>query len=221
MSDAPLRILLADDDSMLRTAMTDLLATFDDIELVAAVPDGACTLDVLSNRLVDIALLDADMPVLDGIATTRTIRSRYPSVTVVILTAFEHEGDLGRALAAGATGFLTKDLPISRMIPLLRDARSGNTVMGPKPMAMLSDSYRAQASRREEEAAFLEAVDALPEHLRDVFEYMVRATPNPQIAERLGLSGSSVRTYASRVLQLTGATSRADLVISAAAAGLI
>ncbi len=220
MNDTPVRVLLADDDPLLRTSMTRLLRGRPDIDLVAAVADGVQALRALTDRPVDVALLDADMPVLDGIATTTRIRTQHPRVTVVILTAFEHDDFLPRAMAAGASGFLTKDTPVEDLITLVHRAHAGETVLSPRPTTMVLDSYRSHATARESEARFLAAVDTLPPHLRDVLTLLADATPTRTIAARLHLSEETIRTYVKQVLHHTGCTTRTEIVARALRADL-
>ncbi|MCI1788213.1 MAG: response regulator transcription factor [Actinomyces sp.] len=216
MNDDPVRVLLADDDPLLRTSMSRLLQRCPDIDLVAAVADGAQALHALADHPVDVALLDADMPVLDGAAATARIRTAHPQVRVVILTAFKHDDFLPRAMAAGAIGFLTKDTPIEDLIALIHRAHAGETVLSPRPTAMVLDSYRTHATQRESEAHFLAAVDTLPPHLRDVLALLADATPTPTIATRLHLSEATARTYIKQVLHHTNCTTRTELVVHAA-----
>lgn len=216
MAEPPLRLLLADDDPVLLHAMTDLLTHRDDVTLVAAVADGARALDVLATRIVDVALLDADMPVLDGVSTTVRVRAEHPDVTVVIFTAFEHDDFLPRAMAAGAAGFLTKDTPVDELIPLLRRAHAGEAVLSPRPTSVVVDSYRTRAQLLEDESGFRDAVAQLPDHLREVLDELALATPTSVIATHLNLSEASVRTYTRRILELTGCSTRTELVLHAA-----
>lgn len=121
-----LRLLLADDDPVFTAAMADLLGAREDVDLVGVVADGAAALEVLEDSEVDVALLDVDMPVLDGIATARRIARSRPQLRVVMLAAFEQPDSLARALGAGASGFLTKDMPVDRLVSLLHEVVLGS-----------------------------------------------------------------------------------------------
>ncbi|WP_075889217.1 response regulator [Actinomyces provencensis] len=215
----PLRLLLADDDPALRESLASLLGSREDIDLVDSVPDGAAALGVLEERCVDVALLDVDMPVLDGIDTTRRIVARHPDVTVVMLTSFAQDDFLDRALAAGANGFLTKDLPIASLARLLHAAVAGETVMGPRPTAMLAESYRSRVIQREEDPEFVAAIDALPTQLREVLGLLTRAASNRTIAKTLGLREKTAQAYVSDILRRTGCQSRAEVAVRALAIG--
>lgn len=215
-----LRLLLADDDAVFTAAMADLLGAREDVDLVAVVSDGAAALQVLEEHDVDIALLDVDMPVLDGIATARRIARAWPWVRVVMLTAFEQPNSLGRALGAGASGFLTKDIPVERLVSLLHEVVLGATVMGPRPATLLADSYRDGGSCGVRDPRFTSSVEALPGRYREVFDLLTHAASNRVIARELNLSEGTARVYASRVLQLTGCSSRAELALRALGARL-
>lgn len=220
MTISQLRVLVADDDALIRSSLTSLFAARQDIELVATTSNGAEALRILDTHRVDVALIDADMPILDGVETAALISARFPSVTVVIFTAFEHEDYLPRALAAGALGFLTKDIPISDLVPLLYRAVAGETVLGSRPTSLVTNAYRSQARQQEILSPFVASVESLPPYLREVFDLVAQGVPNTLIAAKLHIGEGTVRTYVNRVLQLTGSQSRADLAIHALKAGL-
>lgn len=221
MSEAPLKVLLADDDEVLRRALTALFDKRDDVELVGVAENGAEAISMVRHHVVDVVLLDADMPVVDGITAAERIAQIDPTVTVVILTAFEQESFLDRALAAGASGFLTKDIPVEEIMPLLRRARSGDVVMGARPTEILANSYRERAMKRDEDADFIAAVNELAPRMREVFDLIVAGCTNREIADQLFLTDSSVRTYVNRVIDVVGSSSRAQLLIRAARTGLL
>ena len=215
-----LRLLLADDDPVFTTAMADLLGAREDVDLVGVVADGAAALEVLEESEVDVALLDVDMPVLDGIATARRITGSRRHPRVVMLTAFEQSDSLGRALGAGASGFLTKDMPVDRLVSLLHEVVLGATVMGPRPATLLADRCRDLDPRGGRDPGFTSTVEALPGRYREVFDLLTRAASNRMIARELNLSEGTARVYASKVLQLTGCRSRAELALRALGAHL-
>ncbi|MDO5676354.1 MAG: response regulator transcription factor [Propionibacteriaceae bacterium] len=216
----PLKVLLADDDPLLLHGLATILNTQPGIEVVAAVSDGAAAMTAMTSHSIDVALLDVDMPVIDGIHAAAHITQRYPNTTVVMLTAFEHDNFLDRALAAGAHGFLTKDIPADQLANFIHQARSGTTVMGPKPTRILANSYRDQLHRRDEHREFIDAVENLPPHLRAVFDLMAHAMPNKTIAARLHLAENTVRIYVSQILAATNSPSRAHLALTATKSGL-
>ncbi len=216
-----LRILLADDDPILLAGLVEVLNTQPGFEVVAAVSDGAAAMKAMSKHQVDVALLDVDMPVIDGIHAAKHIADRYPKVTVVMLTAFEHDNFLDRALSAGAHGFLTKDIPVPQLAELIRQAHSGQTVMGPKPTKLLASAYLNELRRHEDHSEFINAVDQLSPRLRTVFDLLAEATPNKIIANQLKLTEATVRMYVSEILAATNCSSRSELAVKAMKSGIL
>lgn len=209
----PLRILLAEDDATYREELSDRLQAEPGVRNVTAVTNGQEALNTAATQFIDVALLDIDMPILDGIATARQMKTISPTTTIIILTAFAQESVFDDALALGIQGFLTKDLPSSRIYELVRDAHEGKTVMGPRPTEILATSYRQRLEVFDPE--FTKAVQSLPEKLREVYDLIIQATPNKEIARRLRLSDLTVRTYVSQILTLTGCSSRSELAVKA------
>lgn len=215
-----IRLALADDDPIVLKCLERALEQEPDLRVVLTAADGQMLLSELRTNEVDVALVDIDMPLLDGVAATKRIRCSFPDVTVIILTAFEKEDMLDLALAAGAAGFLTKDVPLEDLPSLVRRARSGETVIGSRPASILVDAYRKQAMRRQEYPAFVEAVESLPPGVRLVLSRIVSGLPNKLIAKELGRTESTVRTYVTRILDATNCESRTQLVVRALAAGI-
>lgn len=209
----PLRILLAEDDVTYREELSGLLESKNGIQSVIAVANGQEALKAATTHLIDMALLDIDMPVLDGVTTARQLKVISPRTTIVILTAFAQEAAFGEALTAGVRGFLTKDLPVSRIFELMLEAHQGTIVMGPRPTEILATAYRNQLETNDHE--FVLAVQSLPARLRDVYRLVVEATPNKEISRQLCLSDLTVRTYVSQILTMTGCVSRSELAVKA------
>lgn len=215
-----IQLALADDDPIVRKHLSRALDTSEGIHVVAAVANGEALLRELRRSAVDIALVDVEMPVLDGISTTRKIKREFPEVTVLILTAFEKENRLEQALAAGASGFLTKDIDLDELPEIIRKAQQGEAVMGARPTSILFKAYRDQAIRREEDIDLVEAVESLDPTKREIFSLLIVGMSNQQIASELGFKESTVRTYSSQIFAATGCESRTKLAVRAIAAGL-
>lgn len=214
-----IRVLFADDDQIIREGLANLLNHQEGITVVATAEDGAQALDILATQTVDVALIDVDMPVLDGIQTAQRIARRYPDLAVVILTAFEHEESFVRSLEQNVRGFLTKDIPPDRLAEQLKRAHAGERVFGPRPTEMLTSNFLAASSNAPEYRDFRRRVEALPPYLRDVFDLVIEAYPNKTIARRLKLSENTVRTYVSQLFIALDFTSRNQLTITALKAG--
>lgn len=181
--------------------------------------NGSMALRELSRRAVDVALLDVDMPVLDGLAAAKEMARLYPSVAVVMLTVFEHEESLAKSLALNVRGFLTKDIPSAQLAQLIKQAHAGYSVFGPRPTSILADSYLNSGKNDPKYDAFRERVERLPGYLRTTFDLLIQALPNKTIAKRLGLSEATVRSYISEIFTTLEYTNRGELTITAIKAG--
>lgn len=215
-----IRILLADDDPIIREGLARLLNEQEGVTVVATAADGSQAIDQLSHQNVDLALLDVDMPVMSGIEAAKRISHDSPHIVIVMLTVFEHEESLGKAIGAGVRGFLTKDIIAPELAQLIRKAYSGQQVMAPRPTEILITSYEKVQQSKEEYADFVAAVEQLPDHLRPVFQLLLQALANKNIARRTGLTETTVRSYVSDILNRTGCATRAELGITAIKAGI-
>lgn len=215
-----IRILLADDDSIIREGLASLLNHQDGLNVVATAANGAQVFDQLLLHRVDVVLLDVDMPVMSGIEAARRISEEYPAMTIIMLTAFEHEESLGQAIGAGVRGFLTKDILAPELAELIRKAYSGQRVMAPRPTEILTTAYGHIQHNKEEYKDFIAAVDALPSRLRPVFQLLLKALANKNIARQTKLSEATIRSYVSEILERTGCATRGELAITAIKAGI-
>ncbi|MDD7464740.1 MAG: response regulator transcription factor [Actinomycetaceae bacterium] len=220
-SSEKIRILIADDDSIVRETLTSLLNDQDGLEVVTTAVDGAQVFDRLTAYRVDVALLDVDMPVMGGIEVARKMAEKWPDITIIMLTAFEYEESLGQAIDVGVRGFLTKDIPAPELAELIRQARAGKQVMAQRPIEILTESYSVLHHTQEEYADFIKAVHTLPERLRPTFRLLLKALANKNIAHQLHLSEATVRSYVSDILAHTGCSTRGELAITAVKAGVI
>jgi two-component system response regulator DesR len=189
-----IRILLADDQHLVRGALAALLALEDDFEVVAEVADGAAAVAAATDREPDVALLDIEMPGLDGIAATARIREVAPAVRVLILTTFGRPGYLRRAMDAGARGFVVKDAPAARLALAIREVHRGGTVVDPA-LAVASLSTGASP---------------LTDRECDVLRAGREGATVAEIAARLVLSEGTVRNYLSSAIGKTGARNRTE-----------
>jgi two-component system response regulator DesR len=189
-----IRILLADDQHLVRGALAALLALEDDFEVVASVADGAEAVQAAIEHRPDVALLDVEMPGLDGVAATRQIVTRAPGVRVMILTTFGRPGYLRRAMDAGARGFMVKDAPPDRLAAAVRQVHLGRTVVDPA-LAVASLSSGANPLSEREADALRAAEDG---------------GTVADIARTLILSEGTVRNYLSAAIGKTGARTRAE-----------
>jgi two-component system, NarL family, response regulator DesR len=190
-----IRVLLAEDQAMIREALATLLDLEPDMHVVGQVGRGDEVADaVAALGGVDVALLDIEMPGLDGLAAAAQLRARHPDTKVVILTTFGRPGFLRRAMEAGAAAFMVKDAPAARLAEAVRRVLAGERVIDPDLAA----------------AALADGVNPLTGRERDVLAASADGSVNAEIAKKLSLSEGTVRNYLSACIQKTGARNRAE-----------
>jgi two-component system response regulator DesR len=194
-----IRVLLADDQSMVREALATLLGLEDDIDVVAQVARGDEVLAAAREHAPDVALLDIEMPGMTGIEAAAELRAAMPGVKVVIVTTFGRPGYLRRAMESGADAFLVKDAPAAQLAQAVRRVLRGERVIDPTLAA----------------AALAEGPDPLTGREREVLRAAADGSVNAEIAHRLVLSEGTVRNYLSTAIQKTGARNRAEAVLIA------
>ena len=210
------RIIIVDDDPIVREVLTTALGSETDIEVVAVVANGAEAVDVVHARTVDVVLMDVQMPVLDGVAATSRILALGGGTRVLLLTTFDDDSFLDGGLAAGASGFLLKTTPPEQIAEAIRTVRSGGKVLSPGPAGRVLDRYvRGQSPR----VASTEDLD-LSEREQEVLRLLCQARTNREIARRLGLTQAAVKADISSMMRKMGVSSRLDVVVEAHRRGL-
>jgi two-component system response regulator DesR len=194
-----IKILLADDQALVRGALSALLSLEPDLEVVAEVGSGDLVLDAALEHRPDVALLDVEMPGMDGIAAAAALRGVLPEVKVLIVTTFGRPGFLRRALQAGASGFVVKDTPAAELADAVRRVHAGLRVVDP---ALAADSLVAGES-------------PLSPRETDVLRAASDGSTAAVIASRLFLSEGTVRNHLSSAIGKTGASTRAEAVLIA------
>ncbi|MDF3291979.1 response regulator transcription factor [Streptomyces silvisoli] len=191
-----IRVLLAEDQSMVREALATLLGLEEDIDVVAQVARGDEVVAAAREHAVDVALLDIEMPGMTGIDAAAQLRRELPGVKVVIVTTFGRPGYLRRAMEQGADAFLVKDAPAAQLADAVRRVLRGEKVIDPMLAA----------------AALAEGADPLTARERDVLRAAADGAVNSEIAKALHLSEGTVRNYLSTAIQKTGARNRSEAV---------
>jgi DNA-binding NarL/FixJ family response regulator len=214
-----IRILLADDQALIRSGIRSLLEAEDDIEVVAEACDGQQAVALAAEYRPDIALVDIQMPVLDGVEATRRIVAdeRMDGVRVVILTNFGLDEYIFAALRAGASGFLLKDTQPAELLQALRVVMGGDAMMSPAVTRRLISEFVA----RPPDAAASADMEALTNREREVVALVAHGLSNDEIADALVLSSATAKTHVSRAMTKLGARDRAQLVVFAYQAGLV
>lgn len=214
-----IRVLITDDDPIIQESFAKLLDNQDGIAVVATASNGAEALTKMT-RSIDVALIDVDMPILDGIEAAKLIRKSYPQTAIIMLTAFEHEDSLAQSLAAGVQGFLTKNTTPAEVAEYIKKALAGQTVFDTRPTDILTQSYTEKTLTQAQYEDFIDAVETLPERFKPVFAQLLEAKTNNEIAAELYMSPTTVRSYVSEILAHTNCKSRGQLAIIAARSGI-
>ncbi|MFC4908674.1 response regulator [Actinomadura gamaensis] len=214
-----IRVLLVDDQPLLRGGFRALLDAEDDIEVVAEAADGAEGLALARERLPDVALVDIQMPVLDGIETTRRIAAdpALGGVHVVILTNYGFDEYVFNALRAGAAGFLVKDIEPEDLLHSVRVAARGDALLAPSITRRLIGQYVARPPRAGTGTGLAE----LTNREREAVALVAQGLSNDEIAVRMAISPVTAKTHVNRAMMKLGARDRAQLVVLAYESGLV
>lgn len=212
-------VLLVDDQTLLRAGLRAILENSDDVSVIAEAAHGREALREARRQRPSVILMDLQMPVMDGIEATRAIRAdpALSDVPVLVLTTFDDADDVAEALAAGATGYLLKDVEAPALREAVRATATGQAQMSPSVLRQLMDRVAAmptQRSRREE-------IAGLTERELEILTHVGRGLTNEEIGRALYLSPETARTYVSRLLGKMDARDRSQLVVLAHRAGLV
>ena len=213
-----IRVAIADDQMLVRAGFAALLAAEDDMEVAGEAADGAEAVRLACLQKPDVMLMDIRMPGMDGIEATRRIAANpdLAGVHVVILTTFQLDEYIFEALRAGASGFLVKDTDAAELLRAVRVAASGEALLSPTVTRRLISEFAA----RTREARHVTGADELTPREREVVALIATGLSNEEIAGRLYVSQSTVKTHANRAMMKVGARDRAQLVVFAYQAGL-
>lgn len=212
-----IRVLVADDQDLIRDGLATILGRQEDVEVVATVADGAGAVREARALRPDVTLMDIRMPGVDGLEATRQLMADVPPPTrVVMLTTFDQDDLVVQALRMGASGFLLKDLPRQQLVDAIRAVHIGDLRLSPTITRRLVERQVRRTPDREQ----LTALERLSERELDVLRLVARGLSNAEIAAELFLSESTVKTHVGRVLAKVGARDRVHLVILAYDTGL-
>jgi DNA-binding NarL/FixJ family response regulator len=213
-------VLLVDDEALVRAGLRMILETADDLTVVGDADDGRTAIEAVSRSRPDVVLMDIRMPRLDGLAATAAIRASPDPPAIVVLTTFDTDDAVFRALEAGATGFLLKDTPPAELLRAVRLAADGDSMLSPGVTRQLIDRFTAEdRSRRRREA--LDRLQGLTEREREVLVEIGLGLANSDIATHLYMSEATVKTHVSHLFDKLAATNRVQLAIAAFRAGLV
>lgn len=205
-----IRIVIADDHRVVRTGLEQLIATFDDVELVGTAADGEEAVNRCSETHPDVALVDLAMPGVDGVEATRRIRATSPGTNVVIFTSFSDREGILRALDAGAIGYLLKDAEPEDLRRAVAAAARGEAPLDPKAAAEVLAARTGSAP-----------AGTLSDREREVLALVGDGMANKQIARRLGISEKTVKGHLTRIFQVLGVTDRTQAALWAERNGFL
>ena len=220
----PIRVVIADDQPLLRTGFRALISSAADLEVAGEAGDGREAARLARSAKADVVLMDIRMPVLDGLAATRLITGDpdLAAVKVLILTTFEIDEYVFEALRSGASGFLGKSAEADELLAAIRTVSRGDALLSPAATKTLISRFLATPSApRPADEATRRGLEALTDREREITVHVAAGASNDEIAARLVVSPATVKTHVNRAMTKVGARDRAQLVVFAHRAGLI
>ena len=211
-----IRIVIADDQTMVRAGFAALLNAHADIEVVGQAEDGAQSVDLVADLAPDIVLMDVRMPLMDGIEATRTIVAANAATRIIMLTTFDIDDYVFDAIRAGASGFLLKDAPPSELAEAVRIVAGGEALLAPSVTKRVIEHF-ATGGQKPNRTALPELTD----REREILIQVARGASNTEIAASLHIAVQTVKTHVSRILFKLDARDRAQAVIAAYESGLV
>jgi DNA-binding NarL/FixJ family response regulator len=206
------KVLLVDDDALVRAGLRIILSSAEDLEVVGEVDDGARAVAAVREHRPDVVLMDIRMAEMDGITATAALRRLDPAPQVIVLTTFQADEQVMSALRVGASGFLVKDTPPAQIINAVRVVASGDAIISPSvTRTLLSHFGDARASERRRAAA--QQLAALTEREREVAAAVGSGASNAEVAAALFMSEATVKAHVSRLFTKLGVTNRVQIAI--------
>ena len=202
----PARVLLVDDHALLRTGVANIINQESDLHVVAEAGNGVDALAAYDRHRPDVTLLDLRMPVMEGVEVVRRLRERDPGARVIVLTTYDTDDEISRALRAGAKAYVLKDISADALVTCIRDVLAGKTYLAPAAAAKLAEGVtRVQLTPRE----------------LSTLRLMADGKANKEIAQELGISDRTIKTHLGHLFEKLGVTSRTETVKVATRRGLV
>ena len=218
--DSVIRVLLVDDDPLVRSALALMLGGQSDIDVVGEAPNGQVGVALVGDLNPDVVLMDIRMPVMDGLEATRVLHQQPSPPRVVVLTTFDADDHVVRAVAAGADGFLLKDTPPGDIVGAIRTVAAGDAMLSPSATRSLVSRLRA-TSPTDRTTTAADRLTVLTERELEVAVCVGRGLSNSEIASELYLSIPTVKSHVSRLLTKLDATNRVQVAMVVHDAGLV
>jgi DNA-binding NarL/FixJ family response regulator len=215
----PVRVLVADDEALVRVGLRLVLSHAADVEVVGEARDGAEAVELAVGLAVDVVLMDVRMPGMDGLTAAEQLAACAPAIRVVMLTTFGEDEYVARALAAGAAGFVLKDTGPRDLIHAVRAAANGHAILSPRVVQGLVDRYVIAGAGRAAEAR--RVVGLLTTRERDVLAMIGLGLSNAEAGRRLYLGEGTVKTHVRHLLTKLGCANRVQAALVARDAGLL
>jgi DNA-binding NarL/FixJ family response regulator len=203
---APASVLIVDDHALLRTGVANIINHEPDLQVIAEASNGLEAVDAFERHRPDVTLLDLRMPVMEGVEAVRRIRERDPQAKVIVLTTYDTDEDISRALKAGAKAYILKDIAADALIACIHDVLNGKTYLAPAAAAKLAERVTK--------------VQLTPRELATL-RSMAQGRSNKEVASELGISERTVKTHLGHLFQKLGVTSRTEAVRVASHRGLV
>ena len=214
------RLLIVDDEALVRAGLKMILESDDELEVVAEAEDGADAAAMVKEHRPDVVLMDIRMPRLDGLAATREVQALPDPPKIVVLTTFDLDDYVFRALQAGASGFLLKDTPPRELVQAIKVVAAGDAMLSPAVTRRLIGHFAAD-SRADRRRLAEERISKLTDRERQVLVEVGRGLQNSDIGKKLFMSEATVKAHVSRALVKLDATNRVQVAILAYEAGLL
>ncbi|MFG2852479.1 response regulator [Streptomyces mirabilis] len=215
-----IRLLLVDDDPLVRAGLSFMMGGADDIEIVGEAADGGEVEELVDRTRPDVVLMDIRMPVIDGLTATERLRGREEAPQVVVLTTFHADDQVLRALRAGAAGFVLKDTPPVQILDAVRRVAAGDPVLSPAVTRQLMEHAAGGAPGGRRTGA-RDRIGALNDREREVAVAVGQGSSNAEIAAELYMSVATVKTHVSRILAKLGLNNRVQIALLTYDAGLL
>jgi DNA-binding NarL/FixJ family response regulator len=211
---APIRLMIAEDQPLIREALVSMLGQQPDIVVVASAMDGEQAIQLSRGNRPDVILMDLQMPRLDGIPATRKILMEFPLTRIIILTTFDTDDLVFEAIGAGACSYLLKETPIPEIADAVRAAARGESRMSSSIARKVLGEFRRLRPARATGAA--EAIETLNDREQQVLDLIAHGKSNSEIADAMSLAEGTVKNYVSRILDKLHAKNRTELAMKAA-----